>query len=235
MTGSVNYRSEIKYRCTEAQLALIHSRLQSLMLPDPHAQNGSYAVRSLYFDNYANRCYFENESGVDLREKFRIRIYNASDSRITLECKRKEHGKSYKTACPISMDDYRALLQGGSLRDLGQKPALLRKFSVLMHTQLFRPAVIVAYERTPYVYNVGNVRVTFDRGICSSQDFGAFFSEQLPSRQILPKGEHILEIKYDELLPAFIKEALQTGDLRQSTFSKYYLCRKHSMGGHYEL
>lgn len=87
------------------------------------------------------------------------------------------------------------------------------------------------YERTPYVYNIGNVRITLDCNIRSSDDFSSFFENNLRTRQILPQGQHLLEVKYDELLPDFIKEVLQLGDLQQTTFSKFYLCKKYSIGG----
>ena len=86
------YRHEFKYRCTAAQLAVLKGRLDAVMVPDAHAGPEGYTIRSLYFDDWENRCYYGNENGTDPREKFRIRIYNASEDRITLECKRKEHG-----------------------------------------------------------------------------------------------------------------------------------------------
>ena len=47
----------------------------------------------------------------------------------------------------------------------------------------------------------------------------------------MPFGEHILEVKFDELLPDFIYSAVQTEGLRQTTYSKYYMCRKYSIAG----
>lgn len=231
MEENIKYRHELKYQCSEAQLSVIKNRLENIMSFDSHAGNGQYTIRSMYFDNYANRCYYENENGTDPREKFRIRIYNADSGRISLECKRKERDKTYKTACLISEKEYGELISGGSLQNLEDKPELLRKFTVLMKTQLFKPAVIVEYDRTPYVYRVGNVRVTLDMNIRSSNDFQSFFDGNIATRQIMPKGQQILEVKYDELLPDFIKEVLQIGDLQRTTFSKYYLCRQHSMEG----
>ena len=41
---------------------------------------------------------------------------------------------------------------------------------------------------------------------------------------------HILEVKYDELLPGTIRELLTAGQqLSQISFSKYALCRRYSM------
>ena len=82
------FRHELKYLITTAQVEMLKSRLTGILSPDSHAVGGSYRIRSLYFDDYDDRCFYENENGVDPREKFRIRIYNGSTDRITLECKR---------------------------------------------------------------------------------------------------------------------------------------------------
>lgn len=231
MDESFKYRHELKYQCSEEQLAVIQSRLQNLLGYDSHASGGQYIIRSMYFDNYHNRCFYENENGTDCREKYRIRIYDASDNRISLECKRKENGKTHKISCLLTKEELDDIMHGGSLANLSQKPELLRKFLILMRTQLFKPAVIVEYERIPYIYSIGNVRITLDMNIRSSNDFDDFFNPNLSTRPILPKGQHLLEVKYDELLPDFIKEVLQIGELQRTTFSKYYLCRKYANGG----
>lgn len=231
MKEDIKYRHELKYRCSIAQLELIKSRIEKIISIDKHAENGQYCIRSMYFDNYANRCYYENEQGVDPREKFRIRIYNASDKRISLECKRKERGKTNKTSCFLSKEQYYALVNGSVIEDLEYQHPLLRKFYYLIKMQLFRPAIIVEYDRIPYVYQNGNVRITFDTNIRSSTEFDKFFEKNIATREILEKGQHLLEVKYDEYIPDFIKESLEIGDLRRTAFSKYYLCRKFSTGG----
>ena len=231
MDKQLKYRYELKYPCDEVQLAIIKSRLSQFMTHDPYAKNGSYTIRSMYFDNYQNRCFHENENGTDPREKFRIRIYNADSHRISLECKRKEHGKTYKTACILSYEQYCQLLDNGRGLKLSTAPDLLRKFWFLMNTQGFRPSVIVEYDRMPYVYELGNVRITLDCNIRSSNDFDHFLDKNLITRPILPQGNHLMEVKYDELLPDFIKSALELGALRRTSFSKFFLCRKYITGG----
>ena len=231
MANNAKYRHEYKYQCSEAQLAIIQSRIEKLLHRDPHADNGQYSIRSMYFDNYAHRCFFENEDGVSPREKFRIRIYNTSDKRISLECKRKENDKTYKTSCLLTMQQYESIINGGDFEQFDQKPALLRKFIILLKTQRFKPDVIVEYDRIPYINHVGNVRITLDKNIRLSTDFDHFFSPIIPTRPILPAGQHLLEVKYDELFPSFIENTLQLKDLQRTTFSKYYLCRKISKGG----
>lgn len=197
--------------------------------PDPHAgSDGTYHIRSIYFDDPKNRFFYENENGTDPREKYRIRIYNASDRRITLECKKKERAMTHKDSCKLSLSQFQALMQH-SLPAASVDSTLLEKFYLLQQQENLQPKVIVAYDRTPFVYPFGNVRITFDRNIVSSTDFSAFFDPYLPARPILPPGKNILEVKYDELLPNFLYGAMNLGCLRQSNFSKYYLCRKFTV------
>lgn len=84
---------------------------------------------------------------------------------------------------------------------------------------------IVEYERTAFVEPVGNVRVTFDKNIGGTTEIKTFFDEYIPAVPALPAGVHILEVKYDEFLPDYIKEILEIGSLRRTSFSKYYYTR----------
>ena len=225
------YRHEFKYLVSAAQIPLLRSRISGFMSPDPHTGSaGTYEIRSLYFDDYRSRCFYENENGTDPREKFRIRIYNASASRITLECKRKEHGMTLKSACPLTPQQTQSLMQNLPLSEAEPVPPLLRKLELLRQTELMHPVVIVNYVREPFIYADGNVRVTFDTDISSAaSDPERFFSSELPARPVLPLGWHLMEVKYDGFLPDFIYRSLNLGRLRQTSFSKYYLCRKYSL------
>lgn len=227
--GKIKYRHELKYPVTAAQIQLLKNRINHLIPLDAHvAQSGSYSIRSLYFDDYYDRCLKENENGTDPREKFRIRIYNHSADRITLECKRKERGKTHKTSCPLTIEQTKLLMEGKTIPDIAQQPPLLQKLTVEMLTRRLRPVVIVEYDRIPYVYKNGNVRITLDTNIASSSAVGCFLDEQIPRRPVLPLGQQLLEVKYDEYLPDFIYRSLQLNSLRQTAFSKYYICRKYT-------
>ena len=87
------------------------------------------------------------------------------------------------------------------------------------------------YVRTPYIMAAGNVRVTLDENIASSQAVSRFFERDIPTRQILPARQGILEVKWDQFLPDFIKKLLQTDDLQWTAFSKYYYCRRFNTNG----
>ena len=223
------FRHELKYPVTTAQLAMLRNRMNHLLQLDRHAgTDGRYTIRSLYFDDYRNRCYYENENGTDPREKFRIRIYNHSAERITLECKRKERGKTLKTSCLLTEEQTRMLMAGKALPDISSQPPLLQKLTMEMLMYHMKPVVIVEYDRIPYVYKDGNVRITLDTNMSSSREIDKFLDAQLPKRPIMATGQQLLEVKYDEFLPDFIYRDLQLESLQQTAYSKYYLCRKYA-------
>lgn len=224
------YRHEFKYVITEEQLVLLRQRLCGLMRIDSHAgPGGSYLIRSLYFDDLNDRCYYENLDGTDPREKFRIRIYNASADFISLECKRKERQKTLKTSCILTEEQCRALMRGEALPDIASMPPVLRKLTLQMLTAGMRPKVIVEYERVPFVYDAGNVRVTLDMRLCSSPDVSSFLEKDISKRPVMPKGLHLLEVKWDEFIPDEIFRACGLDGLTQTAYSKYFLCRQYSL------
>lgn len=233
----MDFRHEYKFMITVPQSIILQERISTLMKRDSYGdERGSYEIRSVYFDDKQNSCYFQNEAGTDPRAKYRIRCYNASDQRIVLEKKIKQNGMNKKLQQDLTKEQYHMLVtdslehhQVGLPESFHEEPPLVQELLFRRQTQLMIPKIIVAYERIPFVEKVGNVRVTFDNGISSSKDFADFFAEDLHKRPIMPVGETLMEIKFDEFIPGYIKEALEVGRLSQSTFSKYYLCRRHEL------
>lgn len=223
----VKDRYEIKYEIDDLHAALLENRLPEVMTRDPNCIGGIYEVRSLYFDDYDNHCYLDNENGNDPREKFRIRIYNGSDVRIRLELKQKIRGKTCKLSCPITREQTQMLMDGENiLWDDGMAP-LLKKLYIQVETAYLQPKVIVNYERIPFIHPDGNVRITLDRDIVASVDIDSFFEKSFFGRPILPLGKQVLEVKYDELIPDYVFRTLQTNQLKRISCSKFMLCRKY--------
>lgn len=50
-----------------------------------------------------------------------------------------------------------------------------------MRTRLLPPKVIVEYDRVPYIYPQGNVRITLDENIRSSSRVELFLEDQIPT------------------------------------------------------
>ena len=224
------YRHEFKYLISDNELLQLYNRIKTVMDKDSHVgERGSYNISSLYYDDIYNTCFYENENGTDPREKFRIRIYNHDTKHISLECKRKERGKTLKTSCPLTYEQTKILVHGGYLKQTDSLPPILRKFTYQIMTYKLRPKVIVEYDRIPFVYSNGNVRITFDKYLTSSMDTDSFLTGAIRKRPVMPNGLYLLEVKYDEYLPDFIYKTLQLDNLTQTSHSKYYLCRKYCL------
>lgn len=231
------YRNELKFLCTEKDLYLIETKIRHICRPDPHVgETGVYSVTSLYFDTYDDRCYHENLAGTDHRKKYRIRTYNNDTDVIKLECKYSCHGKKAKESCNITRQQYEILAgrrfsginlpQACAAGGCGQQ--LMQRFLLEKALSLLEPRIIVDYRRTPYIFPAGNVRITFDRCIRSSHQTERFFAPSAAFRSILPEDMHILEVKYDEYIPASILELTAVGrQLDRTSFSKYVLCRQY--------
>lgn len=225
----MEYRNELKFELPDYDFVRIKSRLSPLMRPDQHQGANGYVIRSLYFDDLYDSCAAEKENGIPYRQKYRIRIYNKSPDYIRLEKKTKYADMSKKTAQVLTLQDYRTLLSGSIDKlhiILSQgKGGLLEEFVLKMLTEKFSPKCIIEYERFAFIEHMGNVRVTFDRNIAGSNQIKDFFDPDLSTVPVMPQSHHILEIKYDELMPHYILQALDLGSLRRQSFSKYYMTR----------
>lgn len=221
----MDYRVENKYLVSDADLAVLEARLKTVMEPDAHQIGSCYEIRSVYFDDILDNCMAENDAGLDCRKKYRIRIYDPAAQVIHLEIKEKTSGLTRKMSCDLTREECDRILEGTmSLRFDHRAP--LNQLLLQMRCTKMEPKAIIAYERTAYVHPTGNVRVTFDRNIMASRYCDEFFEERISGMTpVLPAGMHVLEVKYDELLPDYIAQQLQTGVLRQTAFSKYYLGR----------
>ncbi len=229
--NKAEFRHELKFIISNSQKQAVENALQGIMQKDAHLKGDSYNIRSIYFDDYYHTCYYENENGVDLREKFRIRIYDGSSDFIRLELKRKERSMTQKLQYQLSLKQYEQVLRGEPLKDFAKLPPLVKKFELQRQTRLLKPDIIVDYHRIPYTYMLGNVRITFDTNISSSYDFNNFFDNKLSKRPILQKDMLILEVKYDEILPNYIENVVKTVTGQKTSFSKFYLCKRYSQLG----
>ncbi|MCR5609899.1 MAG: polyphosphate polymerase domain-containing protein [Lachnospiraceae bacterium] len=220
----MEFRNEIKYNCSELEWNIIKERLSHCMRFDEHAgDNNEYRIRSLYFDDYFNTAFYDNDAGVRNRRKFRIRVYDDVKSRIQLEVKYKVHGKTRKESCKLTLEECEKLMYGEIPEFREDMPLPLKHMYYEMSTRLLRPRIIIEYERCAYVEPVGNVRITFDKNISYSNHISDFLEDKIPLTPLLETGQHVLEVKYDEFLPAYIAQAMEIKTLKRTSFSKFYL------------
>lgn len=221
----MKYRHELKYLINYQDYALVQTKLRGILSVDSHVgQDGSYSVRSLYFDDYFNHAYHDKYAGVNKRSKYRIRIYNHSDRTINLEKKNKIDQYNHKQVASLTKDQVYELLQGNYRFLLDSPDNLLRVFYHECVTNVMRPRVIVDYEREPYLFEAGDVRITFDRNIRAGLAGFDIFDDSIPMVETLDPGLLILEVKFTEFLPEIIRKILPSKASEYAAVSKFILC-----------
>ena len=227
MEQEKHYRHELKYAIPYAEYVAMRNRLRTVMKQDPHVSaDGLYRIRSVYFDNSDDKALREKVDGVAKREKFRIRYYNDDLSFITLEKKMKINDLCLKYDAQITEEECRKILDGDYEWMKDHPEGLVREFYAKIRFQRLRPRVLVSYVREPYIYEAGNVRVTFDSKIRTTLYHQDFLSDEVSdiSATEMPQ-DIVLEVKYDEFMPEIIQDIIQVKGIRQQAFSKYGACR----------
>lgn len=219
-------RHEYKHPITYQDYLIISGRLRYLAKQDKHVgADGTYRVRSLYFDNLSDKALREKTDGLDRREKFRIRYYNDDTSFIRLEKKCKLHGLCEKVSAPLTREEVIKICHGDTDFLLQSDRELLKELYAKMRYQLLRPRVVVDYKREPYVYGPGNVRITFDSDIRTSLYENHLFEKELLTVPV-DRGGILMEVKYDAFLPEIMQMAVRVPNRKAEAFSKYAVCRK---------
>ena len=219
------YRNEWKHEIAYSDMITIRHRRRAVAKRDEHTKpDGTYDVRSLYFDTPSDKALREKIDGVNQREKFRIRYYNSDTSLIQLEKKSKLNGLGSKKNAAITAQEAQAIVDG----DLEWMPQSGRPLIVELYSKMqsegLRPKTIVDYTREPFVYAPGNVRITLDYNVRTGLNCTDFLNPQCIT---IPAGDRIIimEVKWDEFLPTIIRKAVGLDNRRSSAFSKYRICR----------
>lgn len=224
--GEKAYRQEVKYLLSPVQAVLLQQRLSAVMAADQHSTpDGTYHIRSIYFDTYSDRAYTEKLSGVHAREKFRIRFYNLNSDFIQLERKEKRENLIYKESASIPKELVNQIMNQHYEGLLSCSSPLAANVYAMSQAELLHPVVIVDYNRQAYVYPAGNVRITFDSalraGRISQNIWEAGTLSDVLSQQV------ILEVKFNRYLPEHIRQLVSSVPGTKMALSKYTLCREN--------
>ena len=222
-------RHELKYYINEGVYHTLKNRLKYLTVTDKNMKNEEgYIISSIYFDDVYKTAYNEKISGIRFRKKFRIRVYNYSDNVIKLECKKKYDDYISKKSVNLTRVEYNSILKG-DYDFLAQKEEVVcKELLAYNRTRLLKPVVTVEYMREVFIYPHGNVRITFDKDISASINTVDIFSKDYITTKVLPEKMMVLEVKYDEYLPASIHKIISMVASDRSAISKYVMCRENN-------
>ena len=222
-------RHELKYFINEMQYFVLSGVLDSVLQRDPNGDEfNEYHIRSLYFDTVYNTALYDKIDGVQNRDKYRIRIYNFSDKIIKLECKTKVGSLISKRSLSIPKLRCEQLMSGDPTGLETTRSGLLNDVYREMTVNLLRPVVLVDYVREAYLHPAEEVRITFDKQLRSGLGSHDLFNPYVPTVPPLDNNEIILEVKYNRVLPPYIRDLLCTycPNALQSAISKYTWCRR---------
>ena len=219
-------RHEWKHQISYLDMLLIRQRLKAVAQIDKNATDGKYQIRSLYFDTLSDKALREKLDGISQREKFRIRYYNGNTSLIHLEKKVKISGLGTKLSASLTKEQAQAIVDGDLDWMKDSEQDLIKELYVKMKNEGLQPKTIVDYEREPFIFSAGNVRVTLDYNIRTGLSCVDFLN---PNCATIPVAESpiILEVKWDNFLPSVIRDVVQLENRRTTAFSKYAVCRMY--------
>ena len=216
------FRVEDKYTMPGSDFFLLENRIKNIL---PIDNNRQYKISSLYFDDLYDTDLMDTINGNPSRKKMRIRIYDDCFNTIKLEVKYKSYSKINKKSCIISKEEMNSLINGVPI-EWEDKDSPRNIFNEKILTAGLRPKVIVTYERSAYLYESGNTRMTFDSNIRSSNQIELFGNKDLYHDKIKDL-DYILEVKYDEFIPDFVAQSINISNMLQISYSKYLMCREN--------
>lgn len=224
-------RQERKFLLSIQQRKRFETRLDALLHQDKNNEpEGSYIVRSLYFDTLGERDYLEKEDGLEVRRKIRLRLYSADSPTALLEMKQKQGSNQLKRSLKIKMEDARKLAQGEYEPLLSYKDDFSAECYALMKRDTYLPKTIVEYRRKAYYVPENSIRITLDGQIRALEGhMDAFFEEHPPLYPVLEPWKSILEVKYNNFLLSYIKDIIRSCNQSEISMSKYVMARKLSL------
>lgn len=235
-------RYEYKYYVPAFQLAALRGMLHAFVQPDryaAHLPDHQYTVRSIYFDTPDLEMYHTKQEHIAHRMKVRLRGYNLGndDPSVFFEIKRKYEGPILKHRAAMPFSAVKDIFEGIPVDHfLPQTNTAdnVRRFFYQVYTKRLRPVVTVIYEREAYISKLvdpGNdLRISLDKNL-RSVPFPAV-SELFMERDLRYPidNQFILEIKFNQYCPAWLKPIVSTLQLQKAPASKYVLCMDSQPG-----
>lgn len=211
-------RHEEKYLIDYRQYAILRNRALAALTPDTHG--GCYTVASLYYDDLLDTALLEKQDGLARHTKFRVRTYNGNPDIIKLEKKVKQGILTQKQTASVTREQIPLL---GVSTELGESA---KDLAAQMLASAQRPAITVRYRRDAFFYPGTDLRLTFDTDLrVLPPTAESLFEPDIPGIPALDANTVIMEIKYGDYLPAFVRN-LTAVPATQLSVSKYALCRE---------
>lgn len=216
------YRTEVKYPISCLEIPIIKKRLEKILRYDENSGGNSYKVRSLYFDSPNNTDYFEKFAGIEHRKKIRLRIYNNDTSLCKLEKKEKFGEHQSKQSIIVNIKDAQELILGNIdvLQQYSLHSSSAEDIYSIMKGRVYRPTVMVDYDRYAFYHPFYDTRITIDFNI-RKKEYATDLTMDEGFMMPVDCDKAVLEIKYTGKCPGFISDLLKGCGIEQKAYSKY--------------
>ncbi len=221
-------RHEIKYYLNESHMHSLIYQLSKVMDVDKYCYGlQGYKVRSLYFDSIDDECLYQKQSGFDIRSKIRLRTYgNSTSELVKLEVKSKRGQLINKMSFDITRESAEEINSGDYRSILNLNSQLANNIYARFKIRLYKPKVIVEYNRLAFVSPVSNLRITFDMDLKTNISHIDLFSDVSQSMPVILESKQIMEVKFEEFISGHVKSLLSNVALEKAAISKYTLSRR---------
>jgi len=221
---SKKLRKEIKYIISNVDFMLLRPFIEAYISSDQNAENGSYTIRTLYYDNIDSDDLNDNLIGNEIKKKIRLRHYEGTD-KFVLEVKHKIGENGYKDQFSLTKEEAKEIVSA-NYKCLKAKGDAGFRLYYKMTSEVYRPRSIVVYDRDPYVFTADNTRITYDYNIKATKIVSAFFDPEIYSlTPILEYQLGVLEVKYNDRVIGPLQEVVSRIAKNAVANSKYTLAR----------
>ena len=204
-------REEKKFLLNQAEALKLRNYLSNVVHTDSHNGPDGYQVRSLYFDSLSNRDFQEKEDGLELRRKFRLRVYSPDADFALFEMKQKQGPYQRKRSLRLSRREAQALIEGDYSVLLNSGSEFGQECYSIMEMWAYRPKTVVEYDRFAFIAPENSIRITFDSGIRANEVNFNIFDRNLVLNSVMSPFAVVLEVKYNvtgfnEGRPLFVRK-----------------------------
>lgn len=227
--GASTCRYEFKYLVPEGSLNALRAFIQPFTRPDRYAarwESCRYPVYTLYLDSPDLRCYQAAAAGHRSRYKLRVRSYvDDGEAPVFLEVKERRDQVVLKRRAVASRSSAAAWLRGEAApAPQGDGREELLEFVELCRSSLARPVLWVCYWREVYVSSGGDpLRINFDTAVFHAASPEPDLRLTRAGWQPTPLPGAIMEIKFTERSPSWVRELVWSFGLERRSISKYAL------------
>lgn len=218
-------RKELKYLVNEYHKYYLLSALSSTLNTDKHNGEFGYKVRSLYFDSIYNEDFFSKVNGEKVRKKIRLRIYGTNDENVKLEIKRKININQRKDTLIISKEDAKKIINCDYSALTHYNDPLANELYNIMTSRLYKPVVMVEYDRLAFYHETHDIRVTLDFNIRKSETDFDLFGENPAIEPIFKYPYTVLEVKHGAYIYKWLTDLISNCNCVQKSISKYCMSR----------